>query len=183
MLEYLDGVNGSDDQQQRRVVYRAAERMAWECIRSKFRPGRGKQECILSEAGPEAVSAEMMTDFEKRLCIIECGRDLKFQFLLDPLAEYLAALYLVRENRSDSQKWGRFLTDATGMPGAPNEIVGFLIAVSDSIAWKESDYGIPSFVLAEINQHIHCAREQVKGKPQYELDVPMPSQQESILVS
>ena len=180
MLEYLDGLNGSPDNQGSRDLYTVAERMAWECIRAKFRPGRGRQERLLSESGPEAVSAEMLTDFEKRLCIIERGRDQKFQFLLDPLAEYLAALYLVRKNGSDAEKWDQFLRDADSMPGAPGEILGFLIAVCDAIAWKEDDYEIPSFVQPELNLRISYAREPLNRRAVDQEKDPALLQQENI---
>ena len=75
----------------------------------------------------------------------------KIRFALDPLAEYLAALYLVEENKDDEEKWREFLATAEEKLGK-EEIKGFLLAMRDCCLAKGSEVRVPSFVADEIGK-------------------------------
>lgn len=62
----------------------------------------------------------------------------KIAFKIDPLAEYLAAMYLVEENKIDAKKWNYFLKNAKKKSDEKNNIKGFLIAVKDCYEMCES---------------------------------------------
>jgi hypothetical protein len=53
------------------------------------------------------------------------------EFLLDPLAEYLAALFVIEKWGSDGERWEEFMKEADKKPEAPKSIRGFLMAVND----------------------------------------------------
>jgi hypothetical protein len=88
----------------------------------------------------------MLFCVEKQMQVIEPLPDFRFQFALDPLAEYLGALYIVEQNNSDANKWNDFVMKSDAMPGAPVETVDFLTAMADSIRWK-ADLNVPANVL------------------------------------
>ncbi|MGB8687996.1 MAG: hypothetical protein WCD53_11755 [Microcoleus sp.] len=54
----------------------------------------------------------------------------QIRFALEPLAEYLAGLYLLDINGKDESKWQDFLKVADS-PNSPEVIKGFLLAVKD----------------------------------------------------
>ena len=67
------------------------------------------------------------------------------------MAEYLAALYLVRENKDDEEKWQEFLAKVEDKLGH-EEIQGFLLAVRDCCLVKGGEVQVPSFVADEIGK-------------------------------
>jgi hypothetical protein len=86
---------------------------------------------------------------EKSLRLIErtgSGND-QIRLSLDPLAEYLAGLYLVEHHRDSKEVWQAFLADAEQQPGAPQATKGYLLAVHDCCEVRGSRFGVP----AEVN--------------------------------
>jgi hypothetical protein len=60
----------------------------------------------------------------------EPARD-RVSFTLDPLAEYLAALYLVNKHRTDVGFWRKFVSQAAAVQAEQQSIQGFLHAVRE----------------------------------------------------
>jgi hypothetical protein len=78
----------------------------------------------------------------------------RVRFLLDPLAEYLAGLYLIGINADSEEKWREFLSYCTQVPGTPEAIRGFLLAVRDCCIAKHTEKSIPDFVVDKLNEQI-----------------------------
>ena len=78
------------------TVHKDAKILDWECLKLSFRPQSAKFEDALASLG--GYDAETRFNYLKnRLRLIQifgAARD-RFQFTLDPLAEYLAAMYWV----------------------------------------------------------------------------------------
>ena len=68
------------------------------------------------------------------------------RFSLDPLAEYLAALYLVEWCGKIEDMWKEFFENAEKQSGAPEAIRGFLLAVRDCCDVKGNGFGVPEEV-------------------------------------
>lgn len=66
-----------------------------------------------------------------------------FEFNLDPIAEYLAALHYIEENESDERKWDLFITTFKSQDNYPYGMQGFLVALEDSIITYREIFAIP----------------------------------------
>jgi hypothetical protein len=71
-------------------------------------------------------------------------------FNLDPIAEYLAALYYVEKLAGDVRDWDEWLKEIERLPNFPKEIIGFLIALENCILAYRSDFKTPENILAWI---------------------------------
>src|SRR5262245_13066944 len=107
---------------------------------------------LVCEEKPSPLSLDeakkLLTYLEKSLRLIErtgSGND-QIRLSLDPLAEYLAGLYLVEHNRNSKEVWQEFLDDAEKQPGAPDATKGFLLAVRDCCEVRGSRFGVPAEV-------------------------------------
>ncbi|MBD2080174.1 hypothetical protein [Leptolyngbya sp. FACHB-17] len=69
---------------------------------------------------------------------------------LDPLAKYLAGLYLVEQYRDDEAAWQKFLVEAEEKPGTVEEIRGFLLAVRECCLVKAAETKVPDFVAEKL---------------------------------
>jgi HEAT repeat protein len=86
----------------------------------------------------------------------------KVLFDLDPLAEYLASLYLVDCYGEDEKKWREFLAEADSKPGAPEAIKGFLLAVRDCYLAKVPEAKVTDFVPEELGRRADLDPEKVE---------------------
>jgi HEAT repeat protein len=154
MLSYLNelnrGAGGADPDD--RAVHEAARIIAWECLRGSLRPADAPREAVRTALGePREPKPEDRTQYlEKRLRLIRTigpARD-QIRFALDPLAEYLAGLHLVREYGSKEDPWRELLQRGRTTPGGPEGIKGFLLAVRDCCFAK----GGPSWVVEELGR-------------------------------
>jgi hypothetical protein len=99
MLNYLNEVNRgiSEKRIDDRKVHLVAKIIAWECLRKTFRPTPAKRDEVLTALKGQGDVEMLLEYFENRLRLIQtvgAGRD-QIRFNLDPLAEYLASLYLL----------------------------------------------------------------------------------------
>lgn len=150
MLEYLNRINrrhvGIDD----RALHTAVKIIAWECLRKNLRPAPAKFSTISEALGEDRKAILRFLEDELQLiATLGAARD-KIRFALDPLAEYLAALYLVEANRDDEPAWHSFLDYADSMPGAPQSIREFMLALRDCCFANEREMSIPMFVQREL---------------------------------
>jgi hypothetical protein len=72
------------------------------------------------------------------------------RFVLDPLAEYLAALYAIELGRSDDKQWRVFFEMVDTHSPNPSDAEEFLLALSDCCASKGKQFGVPDAVASEI---------------------------------
>ncbi|MBW4442729.1 MAG: HEAT repeat domain-containing protein [Plectolyngbya sp. WJT66-NPBG17] len=168
MLSYLNELNRdtAEDEPDNLIVHEDAKIIAWECLKHYYRPAPAKREAILSalqaqtEADEETVKARLK-HLEKRLRIVQAIGPAQDQicFALDPLAECLAALRLVELNQADRAAWSTWLMQADTMPGAPDTIQGFLLAMRDCCLTRSADIDIPDFVMEQLGQRVGLSAE------------------------
>ncbi|RMF69814.1 MAG: hypothetical protein D6742_01740 [Cyanobacteria bacterium J069] len=154
MLSYLNQLNRSIEDTNRRdhlAVQQDTQHVAWECLKQTYRPATAAKpdiEKALSTNGADDIPARL--DYlETRLRLVqtlEPGN--KLRIVLDPLAEYLAALHWVdqcRENPAES--WPAFLDSIDQVLAQTNDpptaIQGFLLAVRDCCKVKQKEAQVP----------------------------------------
>jgi HEAT repeat protein/GTPase SAR1 family protein len=142
-------------------IMKAVECVSWECLRKDFRPVPVKQarleeaialmnlpsnadEAKLREVIPQARAT--LADLDHKLRLLQAtsgGRE--FRPALDPLAEYMAASYLIGLYGKDEQKWRGLLTeiDQVLTKRKPEEIRGFLLALRDCANLEQ---GVPTWL-------------------------------------
>ena len=164
MLQYLNELNRKEDRLEDRVVHSAAKIIAWECLKETCRPTPAKIEAVLVALGGDDAAEERIKYLQVSLRLVQVigeGRD-RVKFALDPLAEYLAGLYLVEHYRNDEQLWTEFLAKADAARGAPEAIKGFLLAVRDCCLCKGAELNVTAFVADELAKRAGLDPEAVK---------------------
>jgi HEAT repeat protein len=152
MLQYLNELNRKEAAMDDRAVHAAAKAVAWECMRQAYRPTPAKIEAVLEALGGGTAAQDQIDHLDRKLRLIQLmgvGRD-QVKFALDPLAEYLAGLYLVDRNRDNDGLWRGFLAQAEAAAEAPEAIKDFLLAVRDCCLVKGPEADVPSFVANEL---------------------------------
>jgi HEAT repeat protein len=172
MLSYLNQVNrgASGNDPDDRTVQRDAKAIAWECLRRTYRPAQAKRNAALAALGGDGAESRLEY-LETRLRLIQtvgAARD-QIRFALDPLAEYLAALHLLRYLGEEPDLWRDFLAYADALPDAPAGIRGFLLATHDCIAVQGGDANVPAFVAAELERRIAA----IDGSPSLSAEPPV----------
>ena len=157
MLSYLNELNRgvTENKLDDRIVHRDTKVLAWECLRQTFRPSSAQfedAEKALARQGQDAVSHLPYLEDRLRLIATVLPAKDRFRFLLDPLAEYLAGLYLVDCYGEDINSWRNLLVEADSKEGAPETIKGFLLAVRDCCIAPGREAKIPDFVEQELGK-------------------------------
>lgn len=171
MLSYLNELNRDhgEDEPDNPTVHQDAKILAWECLKQTFRPIAAKRDVILAELEIQAsidkeTAKQHLKHLEKRLRILQTVGPAQDQmsFSLDPLAECLAALHLVELYGNEAYLWTDFLLQADAMPGAPESIQGFLMAVRDCCLARGVEMDIPEFVLDELGRRVGLSAEMLR---------------------
>jgi hypothetical protein len=157
MLSYVNEVNRGVEshKQDDRLVHRVTKAIAWECLKRTYRPTPAPRQNVLAALTGEQDAEGMLTYLEKRLRLIQtwgAGRN-EIRFTLDPLAEYLAGLHVLDQYGDNADAWREFPALADTMPGAPDAIKEFLLAVRDCCLAKGSDAKVPTFLPGELANH------------------------------
>ena len=145
MLSYLNQLNRNiapAHKQDDLEVQRDAKAIAWECLKQTYRPTSVKKEvatAALAQIDNSDSAKARLAYLESRLQFLQTpdpGTDTRV--ILDPLAEYLAAAYLVDHHcqQPDPQSaWDDFLASVDAKLEKTNEtpdiIRGFLLALRD----------------------------------------------------
>lgn len=171
MLSYLNELNRDADENEpdNLTVHESAKIIAWECLKQYYHPAPAKRETILAEMesamgiNSESVKARLK-HLEKRLRIVHAIGPAQDQicFALDPLAECLAALHLVELYGDQKSLWDDWLALAASMPGAPESIQGFLLAMRDCCLSRASEVDVPDYVLEELGQRVGLSAETLR---------------------
>jgi HEAT repeat protein len=162
MLSYLNELNNSSSNGEVNyaTVHRDAATIAWECLKETFRPAPVHRKAMLSVLGGEDAE-NRLKHLEKQLRILQAvgpAQD-RICFALDPLAEYLAGWHLVEVYGENWELWKQWLEQADAMPGAPDAIQGFLLAVRDCCIAKNTANRIPRFLMDELDKRVGMTRE------------------------
>jgi formylglycine-generating enzyme required for sulfatase activity len=160
MLSYLNQLNRSiepENQRDRLTVRQDAQQVAWACLRQTYRPAAAAKEgpagVLAALTAPDGPSAQAKLDYlENRLRLLqtpEPGDTVRI--VLDPLAEYLAALQLVDDCRDQPEaRWEEFLDSIDPLLARTNDppeaIQGFLLAVRDCCLLKQTEAKVPDSV-------------------------------------
>ena len=141
MLNYVNEINRKVEQNkvEDRTVHRIAKAIAWECLRTTYRPTPAKRDEVLASLAGESNAGELLKYLEDRLRLIQtvgAGRN-QIRFALDPLAEYLGGLHVVEHYGEREEWWRAFFTQADALAGTPQAIGGFLLAVRDCCCGEE----------------------------------------------
>ncbi|WP_017716539.1 HEAT repeat domain-containing protein [Kamptonema formosum] len=155
MLYYLNQLNRSvyGEKLSNSTLHEDAITLAWECLKSTFRPAPANREDAIAALGGDSAESRLKY-LEEKLRLIQAkgvGHD-QISFSLDPVAEYLAGLHLVEMYGKDESKWVDFLVQAEAMPGEPAAIKGFLLAVRDCYLAKIPGAKDTDFVPKELKQ-------------------------------
>ncbi|BAZ42857.1 HEAT repeat-containing PBS lyase [Calothrix sp. NIES-4101] len=161
MLGYLNELNRdvTGDKLNDRTVHQDAKIIAWECLRETYQPGTAKREellAVLATFNPDNPDARL-NYLENSLHLIQTigsAKD-KIKFCLDPLAEYLAGLYLVEMYENNEGKWrSHFFKKADDLLKNHHQdgIKGFLIAVADCYLSQISNAKDADFVPQKLSK-------------------------------
>ncbi len=163
MLSYINQLNSTipDNRRENQEVQREALVIAWECLKGTYFPTTAPREDVIkalqatqSAEDPKAqekACSDSLNYLEERLRLVqtlEPGD--KIRVVLDPLAEYLAATYLVKQSRSQENReqfWQEFLDSIDPIlqknESSSDTIKGFLLAVRDCCLAKQKEAQIP----------------------------------------
>ena len=156
MLSYVKEIGGSSrqDRLDDGEVCLAAKVIAWECLRRRYRPMPAKLEDVKRALGKKSdfYIAYLM---DRLLLIQKVGASYdQIRFSLDPLGEYLAAIYIAERWSNSEDRWRTFISESALQDGAPESIKGFLNAVLDCCLAKKPEGAIPTFVSNEISRQL-----------------------------
>lgn len=155
VLTYLNSLNTniSGSKLEDRIVQQDVKVLAWHCLKHDFRPRAINRNSILSELDQLQNSTEefkfspdeRLKYIENTLSIIRTeGADKnKVRFILDPLAEYMAGLYLIELYGDDEAFWrNEILEKAESETTNIEEVKGFLLALRDCCLARRSEIKI-----------------------------------------
>lgn len=155
MLSYLNYLNrGFDDGSfTDQDVQRGAKVIAWECLKETYRPIVARLQDVLDALGTNGLDRALIEYLEQQLRLLQkVGPEHDaIQFTLDPLAEYMGALYLMKTYGDDLEKWQAFLLKASQVSETMEEIKGFLLAIQDCYATKMPGSEVPGLISEAIS--------------------------------
>jgi HEAT repeat protein len=148
MLSYINELNSGQLKLEFAdyIVQQDAQMIAWECLKSTYRPTPIQRDTALSLLGSDNALARLL-HLEKRLQLLQTvgfAQD-QLRFVLDPLAEYLAGFHLVRVNGSDKTAWQDFFQHASEFKR--EEIQGFMQATQECC--RVSGWNVPKEIVAQ----------------------------------
>ncbi|HEX8072435.1 MAG TPA: HEAT repeat domain-containing protein [Pyrinomonadaceae bacterium] len=158
MLKYLNYINRKrgDNEPDDGAVQRATMLIAWECLRERYRPAPAERSAVLSAlGGEEKVAANTIAHLRKLQIIKPPGHDETWiSFKFDPVAEYLAGIYLVHKYGAKKDDWRAFFDYADRQGFRTADIMEFLLAVRDCCLTVGADGKVPGFVAAELTSRV-----------------------------
>jgi HEAT repeat protein len=156
MISYLNELNRDlEDQFDDRTVHQDAKALAWACVQEMYRPATIKWETAIAALAARGEKAEEHLQYlEERLRLIYtigATKD-RLHFSLDPLAEYLAGLYLIDLYNGDETQWLEFLEKAETLLNHSAASSGFLRAVLDCCLARSKETKISPLILTKLTQ-------------------------------
>lgn len=153
MLKYVNIINRSSSKNAPDIhaVHRAAQVIAWECLKKTFRPAAANRSDVLNALGGEEKGGPLIKHLEETLKIIRSvGGVQAIRYTIDPLSEYFAGLHLIDRYGVNEAPWRELLNKAEQQDGAPDSIRGFLLALQDCCLAKGEEAEVPSFVVDKL---------------------------------
>lgn len=132
-----------------RDVIRAATVIGWECVRKDFRPLPVNYDDVKQALSAHQNGEECLSYLKDKLKLVETtSYDQKIRFRIDPLAEYLAGIYLVEKNGGSEVKWRKLFESVNLSTSYPETIKGFLLALRDCCEVEK--LAVPGFVWEQL---------------------------------
>jgi hypothetical protein len=126
-----------------RDVISSAKIVAWECIKIDYKPLAIEYQRALDSLSHLKYGEEALKFLIDKLKIIETvSFDAKIRFKMDPLAEYLAGLRLVEENKDDRGKWRLFVDSMSSKQNSDE----FFVALWECCMMEDVKNHVPGFV-------------------------------------
>jgi HEAT repeat protein len=161
MQRYIDIIHRdqSADSPSSQEIHNVAEIAAWCCLRRTYRAAATNYKDILAALGRRANGFGLLIYLRDPLRIIQADGTSydRIRFVLDPLAEYLAGIYITKRCGSRIDLWQDFLRKADEQDGTPKTIRSFLMAVQDCCISNGAEAKIPDFVNVELTKRVIMA--------------------------
>jgi hypothetical protein len=133
---------------------RDAKLVAWLCIMEKYKIDSCKYQDAEDKFGGGDDANKRLNYLERKLKLIKTVQNNRIRFTIDPIAEYLAGLYLIDAHSKDENKWKDFREEAKDKLKANSSeaqtIRSFLNAVYDCCNEKYS--GVSDYTKNEIKK-------------------------------
>ncbi|WP_221928641.1 HEAT repeat domain-containing protein, partial [[Scytonema hofmanni] UTEX B 1581] len=142
-----------------------AKLIAWKCLERDYKPSYVERKSVIAALSREEADNSLKY-FEEKLHLIKSGKSGTIRFALDPLAEYLAGLYLVENYNEKEASWREFFAKVDSNSDKREEIKGFLLAVRDCCLAKGTEAKVPSFVAEELGKLAGLDLEALKQEQQ-----------------
>lgn len=165
VLQSLDLLNAQIKRREfkldNQTIHRDAQAIAWTCLQSTYRPNTAPLRLVeqaLNQLHPNEDISGHLKYLEKELRIIETvgNNQNQVRIVLDPLAEYLAGLHLIKIYGSNESAWKEFFKRANEFE--KEAIMGFLLAVKDCCRVASLEQKVPAFVINMFNQYTQGKR-------------------------
>ncbi|HEX8279040.1 MAG TPA: NACHT domain-containing protein [Segetibacter sp.] len=150
LLYYVNYVNRKYDKGETRneIIHESLKRIARRCL-SSYSPTASSTKSIIDVLGEESKAIHMIDHLEEKLGLVRrfgVSRE-KLRFVIEPFAEYLAAMAIIEELSYNEQEWRGFINKIKAKNKI--EIKGFLTALYECCATKYNHI-IPSFVTTTV---------------------------------
>jgi HEAT repeat protein len=165
MLGYVSMLNRNRkaEEPDQPTVRRAAELAAWECCKTTFSAGYASKDKVCSEFALYELKAELVDYLEMRLQLIRTTPPAQsyIEFCFDPIAGYLAGMWLLRVLKND-EEWLEFLdtVDHREDKTEPEPVVDFLAAVRECCILNKTEFKGSPRVLERLLDRV-----QHRGRP------------------
>jgi len=155
MLQYINELNRKvkNNKVEDRLVHEVAKMIAWECLEQTLRAMPARVGRVIEKLGPRENIIAYLHDSLRIVQVVGAGRD-RIRFTLDPLAEYLAALYKMEQLAADENGWREFVARIDSFSGQSEAIRGFLLALLDCSVTRGKDVGVPGWVITQITNRV-----------------------------
>jgi hypothetical protein len=157
MLDYISNLNRnrSASHPDNRSLHRAVKIIGWECLMPRFVPGTAEKARIEAHLEREGLSKSHLEYVEKQLNIVRTvgAAELDVQFLIEPIAEYLAGLHAVELCGNDSASWNRLFEDMDGALNEPESIRDWVVALRDCCLARQKQWNLTE-TLKELERRI-----------------------------
>ncbi|QLE53909.1 formylglycine-generating enzyme family protein (plasmid) [Nostoc sp. C057] len=165
MLSYLNQLHPQAGLDQQSIVHQDLKIIAWKCLENTYSPApisrRTAKDALVS---PDSNEIDSHLDYlQNKLNILLKVEPDKVKINLDPLAEYLAGLYLVQKYQDSASHWQNLLRDIDEKSEDQENNQGFLLALWDCCEIKKKDFKIPDFVIEELLKKANLDPEETKA--------------------
>jgi hypothetical protein len=160
ILCYLNELNRpvADGRLRDTDIHAATRALGWACVHRRHQPDSIRRSVANAAIG-QSGGAVILDYLQDKLQIVRTvGPALShIMFVLDPVAEFMAAQWAIETYRESEDMWREFLVSASDKAGKPIRTAGFLKAVIACAEAARAEVLVPPFVLERLAV---CVREE-----------------------